>query len=668
MKITKIHIYNYRSLKDFELNVDDYAILIGPNGSGKSSVLYALDWFFNGRVLDASDIHNFIDDNSRPVHTDEEIDANHELDTVRVTVTFDDLSVRDRRILQSYGKGQTAVFSKTWRLGDNKDKYIGNALQGPGFTDIRAMTRVTDIRPEYRKKMAEISELPDLGASPSKDEVFAVLQEWEDDPSNVDRLITINDADASHMFGFNGQNILRNCINLVLIPASGDMAAEISSNKKGSALNELIGSLMNNASAAAKQAWILKNQVVIDELTTAMRDAIDISTKLQAERVNDKLNKFIPLASVEFGTRIPDWIPSPIAEISTAVSLDGNQRDICKQGHGVQRAVMIAMFHSLMPDKKLVEGTYIPGDGETAEQTKEKLNEVLENLPALIVSIEEPEIYQHPVRARAFGRILYDLSTQPNAQVLIATHSPYFVQPKQFTSIRRFSLIGGISYSKNTTISDISALSSIAENKIEKIVEMHLPSTFSEGFFSDKVALVEGITDKVVLEAVSERLETPFDTLGISVLDISGKDGLRIPNLILESLDTPTYIVFDGDSLGASRKYPADPANRTSCDRSLKKSTDKIIAWLPSDAIPTIGTMPYSYSDPTIITNKFTVWNDDIEEELSKWTSFNTVLTANGGALRDDKNLQAYRQAVMEADIEDIPDAIKGCVKAITSL
>ncbi len=398
-----------------------------------------------------------------------------------------------------------------------------------------------------------------------------------------------------------------------------------------------------------------------------MQSAINASTRLQSDRVNDRLTRLIPSASVEFGTTIPDWIPNPSPEISTKITIDGSQRDISKQGDGVQRAVMITMFESLIPDKKFIEGTYTPEEGLSGDEAKVKLDEILEKLPAIIICIEEPEIYQHPVRARAFGRILYGLSTQANAQVIIATHSPYFVQPKQFESIRRFSLTDGYSTSKYTTISGIATKSSISEERIKKIVEMHLPTTFSEGFFSDKVALVEGGTDKVVLEAISEKMGIPFDCKGISILEMSGKEDLQIPYLILESLGTPTYIVVDGDSLGAARKYPNDPAKQRKADASKKNSTEKVIAWLPSSATPIVGKLPYSYHDPSVITNKFTIWIDDIEKELEKWTSFCNALSSNGGILRDDKNLQTYRQAVVEASLEDIPNALAECVKAISS-
>lgn len=48
MKIQKVQISNFRSLRDVSIDFDDVTTFIGPNGVGKSSVLRALDWFFNG--------------------------------------------------------------------------------------------------------------------------------------------------------------------------------------------------------------------------------------------------------------------------------------------------------------------------------------------------------------------------------------------------------------------------------------------------------------------------------------------------------------------------------------------------------------------------------------------------------------------------------------------
>lgn len=57
MRLSRVYVSNYRSLKDFEVQIDDYTALVGANGTGKSSLLYALEWFYEGPPLEALDIH-----------------------------------------------------------------------------------------------------------------------------------------------------------------------------------------------------------------------------------------------------------------------------------------------------------------------------------------------------------------------------------------------------------------------------------------------------------------------------------------------------------------------------------------------------------------------------------------------------------------------------------
>jgi predicted ATPase len=44
MRITTIHVENFKSLVDFDLDMANCACLIGLNGSGKSTVLQVIDF------------------------------------------------------------------------------------------------------------------------------------------------------------------------------------------------------------------------------------------------------------------------------------------------------------------------------------------------------------------------------------------------------------------------------------------------------------------------------------------------------------------------------------------------------------------------------------------------------------------------------------------------
>ncbi|EAR25270.1 predicted ATP-dependent endonuclease, OLD family protein [marine actinobacterium PHSC20C1] len=661
MKVSHIVVENYRSLRRVELSVTDYTALVGANGSGKSSVLYALQWFYEGGALEGEDICGY----HRPADgevLDESSDA-IAARTVSVTVTFSDLTSQDRSRLREYGRGDTAVFRKSWVLGDAKPKVVGNAKQGPGFAELRTMKLVGDFRPAYASLRHSQEGLPDLGGSPSRDQVSDALVAWEADPANGASLVDIADNDANHMFGIDGPNIILRCSRLVLIPAAAEISNQVGSSGKGSALGDLIGAFMSNAGATARAKWQSTYADELAELNSSVKRSVEASTGLQASRINSKLVELVPNAAVSFVPAVPDWTPKGEASVTTDVTIDGTTNDVSKQGHGIQRAIMIAMFQSLLPDAALLAGSHNAHADETVDEAQARLQEELANLPTLVVCIEEPEIYQHPVRARAFARVLAALASQQGGQVLLATHSPYFVRPDQFSSVRRFRLVSGVSKVRRTSLAGVAALSGDEEVKVQKILEKRLPTSFSEGFFADAVVLVEGETDKAVLEAIAEVLGQPLDSIGVCVLEVSAKDSLKIPYSLFSALEIPTYVIADGDALGAARTYPDKQNEAANAHASHRASTERITAWLPA-ATALQGESPHSFGSPTTIAEKFTIWNDDIEEELAAWPSFVAALLDNGGKLRK-KDLLAYRTAVFEADIGDLPSTLRTTIDAI---
>ncbi|MHA3723014.1 ATP-dependent nuclease [Leucobacter sp. HY1910] len=652
MKISRVQISNYRSLRDVDITMDDYSALVGANGSGKSSVLYALNWFFNGGSLEPDDVHGY-----------KEGETSDEDCFVEVTVTFRDLSAQDRVRLEQYGRGSTAVFRRRWQKGAG-EKVVGNALQGPGFAAVRSMSRVGEFRPAYLALRSLHPDLPDLGSAPSKDQVFAALTEWEGLPGSSGLLESINDSDAKHMFGINGTNVINDCVRLVLIPAATDISSQVGDHSsKGSALNGLIGALTSEASVRATSEWISENETILGQLQVKVKDAIETSTGVQAGRINSRLASLIPNASLSLMPSIPDWTPKISTTVATDVTIDGATNDIGRQGHGVQRAVMISMFEALAPDDELARSQHGIREGEDDEAAALRLEEELARLPGLIICIEEPEIYQHPIRARAFARTLTELSGQGKTQVIVATHSPYFVRPEQFSSLRRFTLSSSISEVKSASTEGIAQSTGIQPEKIAKILDKRVPTEFSEGFFADSVVLVEGDTDRAVLEALASKLDLDLDSRGTSVIEVSAKESLRIPFELFAALGIPTHVMADADYLGAARKHPSNQARQDLARTSHQLATETIVGWAPSEN-GAVGAGTFQFGDQTTVTPFVTYWHDDLENELSEWPSFMAALRADGYQLRD-KNLYAYRSAVDDADIDDMPEKLRATIEMI---
>lgn len=659
MRIAAVTVRNFRSLKDVALNLGDYGAFIGANGAGKSSVLYALDWFFNDTPLTESDVHGC-----------EEEGCGDGEQTIEVSVTFSDLTPEDRERLQQYGRGDIAVIRRTWYADGRPAKMVGNATQGPGFFAVRQASTASVRRAEYRALREQVPELPDLPGNASAGAITAALDAWEADAGNAEALVEILDADASQMMGWNGVNVLRECMRFVLVPAATSMAGEIGAASKGNALAEVIGTLMAEASTRARLAWLDKHAEAVNELAGDIQKGVEQATGAQANRINSRLTSLIPNASVTLTPTVPDFTPKLDPSISTAVTIAGVTNDVARQGHGVQRAVMIAMFQVMVPDADLTRSNHTQDDGEDDAAADERLQASLRRLPSIVVAVEEPEIYQHPVRARAFARTLCELSEQPRVQVFIATHSPYFIQPEQFASLHRFTYSRGETSVSTASVGSVSAASGIPAQTVAKAIARSVPTEFSEGFFADAVALVEGHTDRVVLEAVAPRLGKDLDRLGVTVLSVNGKEGLLVSRAILGALDIPTYVLADGDHGTAQRKSNKTQAQRDMAHDSHREQTRTLADALPKDSTSIIGAVPYAFGDPTAVCEHYTFWKDDIEEELGTWSAFVADLLTQKVVLaeRNTKNLLAYRNAAVRADMTDAPDALKAAIAQIASL
>lgn len=651
MRILRVRIRRYRCLKELSLDIDDYTVLVGPNGSGKSSVLYALDWFFNGGALSGDDYHA-TSTGAEPNEDDEE-----EID---VEVTFGDLTDEDRRVLGQYGRGETAWFRRIWSKSDGKEKMLGNARQGPGFAAIRAAPKVGEMRDLYKTAREQCAGLEDVTP---KEAILAQLAAWENDPANVGVLEEVEGSDASHMFGFNGEHVLARRMRLILVPASADIVGQVLTSGKSNAVSQLIGALMSEAVASARAKWEADNEVQLTQLSAAIKSGVEQSTKVQAERVNSLLATLVPNATIQFVPEIPSWSIKGDPLVQTDVVIDGERKDVSRQGHGIQRAVMISMLQALVPDEAAARAAVGAGDPEEAEI---KLQEELAKLPALVVCIEEPEIYQHPVRARHFARVLSQWARRANSHVLLATHSPYFLLPEQFSSLRRFTLVDGCSEVTSTTVAAVAAAAGVDPSKVERVVAKEIPRTFSEGFFADAVVFVEGDTDRVVLEVLAERLGKSLDANGTVILAMGGKTSLKMTFTLLDRIGIPAYVVADADAQGAARKHPTDSAKQTNAAASHKKATDDLLAWLPAAGRALEGTLPFNWGDPTTITDRWSVMYDDLETELDTWPEFSVAMAAQHESLRS-KNVAAIRSAAMDADIAGLPTALKQLVEAVAA-
>lgn len=258
-----------------------------------------------------------------------------------------------------------------------------------------------------------------------------------------------------------------------------------------------------------------------------------------------------------------DYQPGEVNFLETIYGTEleeyGFRGPISTVGHGVQRT----SFFTLL--KYLGEQQVISRIDDS--NIEEDAGNSTENKFFILFIIEEPELYQHPNRIRLIKKILQDLTRESDDsmfqfQIICSSHSPYLTDIQDAEDIRIMRKIKNDG-NYEVTISEVQ-LDKIAQelkvlhqfpegtrcdattlkSRLKAIMTLEL----SEGFFADKVVLVEGLEDKAVIQAIDQYTSKIFDSKGIVVIPVIGKNNLDRPALIFQDLGIPVYLIFDTDS------------------------------------------------------------------------------------------------------------------------
>ncbi|MHA1280721.1 MAG: ATP-dependent nuclease [Candidatus Helarchaeota archaeon] len=159
-----------------------------------------------------------------------------------------------------------------------------------------------------------------------------------------------------------------------------------------------------------------------------------------------------------------------------------------------------------------------------------------------ILLIEEPEVYLHPHARRYFYSLLKELAEQGN-QIFYTTHSPEFVDLSNYETIA----IVKKSPNEGTKIKRAQDLISHPQSKEELKLLTQFDTTKNEMFFSNKVILVEGPSERFSLPYIFKLKGVDINREGISIIDVGGKENLRFFIKIVKGFDIPFVVLHDED-------------------------------------------------------------------------------------------------------------------------
>lgn len=167
-------------------------------------------------------------------------------------------------------------------------------------------------------------------------------------------------------------------------------------------------------------------------------------------------------------------------------------------------------------------------------------------LPGYILLMDEPENALHPMAARAAQSHLYALGKHPDWQVLLTTHSPYFINPlEDHTTIARMQRSNdGKSLSPRLYISDEASFSSIEKENLQALQLTDIG--FAEIFFGSYPIVVEGDTEHAAF--ISAIVKTQHEMAGkVSIIRARGKAVLVPLIKMLRHFKTNFGVVHDID-------------------------------------------------------------------------------------------------------------------------
>jgi putative ATP-dependent endonuclease of the OLD family len=527
MRLSSVRIENFRSCANAEINFNNYTCLVGPNGAGKSTILHALNIFFRSSEELGVDAGFLQEEDFHKKNTEW---------PVAITLTFGDLEPPAIEDFADYVRHDQLVISAIAKFssasGRAEVKQYGQRLVVPEFKEYfvalsekAKKPQLLDIYERIRKRYTDLIQPSTI------DSMTDALRNYEENHRELCKL----EPSEDEFYGFSkGINRLAKYVQWVYVPAVKDVMTE-QAEARNTALGKLLARTvrlktrfdarldeMRKKTLEDYEKLLAENQGALKDLSASLQKRIEEwahpEASISLEWHND------PAKSVE--------IREPFAQV---VAGEHNfTGDLCRFGHGLRRSYLLALLQELAATPS----------GET--------------LPRLILACEEPELYQHPPQAKHLAEVFKKLG-EANSQVIVCTHSPYFVSGEGFEDVRMVrkdppQSETRVSYSSHgDLLKDWAEITGGKPKKPQGVlakIHQELQPQLNEMFFTNALILVEGVEDIAFITTylhLANKWEE-YRRCGCHLVSTGGKSHMVFAALLAQRVNIPTYIVFDSDA------------------------------------------------------------------------------------------------------------------------
>lgn len=517
MKLSKVVLKGFRSHHATTANLQDYTCIIGRNDCGKSAFLRALRLLLDPRV--------------RPV--------------------AEDLSKIEPLPIEALIEAEFTDVPANWPIGSGgvlklRRRVSGAPLQWeaqgmvPIDPDLRNMSVGQTTKGAIEKSESISADIKaDLGAMPAgtlRADQWLSLYKTIDEKGLVEKHLD---------WGPVSEETIRNLFQVVFLAADSKAEDEIGGSK--SVFDDLGGMLIREAAKSSPE---------IAAKTSELQDLLNalVAKNDQGQWAYPPLNKMEAILKDEIAlfdsniSLVHQPMAPVLAEHRFGMTLDVKDpyvSGIGNMGHGLRRSLVFALLRTFvrMPEIRQQDGA------------APQVPAVLE--PFKLFLIEEPELYLHPQAERVRMLELQELSTKPFTQVVLCTHSAFFVDLQEHRSIVRFTRDNR----EKTEVFGWNGANLTPGEKAWLLTIRYFDGGATAMLFSDCAVLCEGATEKLCVPKIS-------GVLGIynpafEIVDCNGADHIETYQKVLEALQVPYVIWIDGDEDDATAKQvAADRVNK----------------------------------------------------------------------------------------------------------
>lgn len=205
----------------------------------------------------------------------------------------------------------------------------------------------------------------------------------------------------------------------------------------------------------------------------------------------------------------------------------------------------------------------------------------------LTIMIEEPEAHMHPQMQQVFIKQITTKINEAkakgvNIQLIITTHSSHIIAEagidvnKGFDRIRYFNKIDG-----KLEVNDFNNFKHDNNDKETfRFLKQYLNLHKCDIFFADKVIMVEGVTEKMLLPLMINKVASSLNNEYISTLEVGGAYTHKFKDL-LNFIKVKTLIITDIDSVDPNNKRKSCSTN----EPNAVTSNATLKSWLPKKEI-----------------------------------------------------------------------------------